>query len=314
MYSSDYVLKQIELLKADGRPLSEVAWRTALNCVGWAYVFGARGELCTPTNRQKYFASKGAEHPTIKSACKNFNGTGSCSGCKWLPGGSKTRFFDCRGFTYWILLQVYGWKLMGAGATSQWNTKENWTAQGEIKDGIPANTLVCLFVSNGKVMSHTGFGFNDETIECSSGVQYFQKRNKKWTHWGVPACVEGTIKEPIKEPEKPAEDVDKVNKQTIRKGSRNKYVKQVQEKLIALGYNLGICGADGDFGTATEAAVKQFQRDHGLTVDGIVGKKTYAALDAAKPEEKTYTVTISNLDKKTADNLVSQYGGKITEE
>ena len=309
MYSSDYVLQQIELLKADGRPLSEVAWQTALNCVGWAYVFGARGELCTPTNRQKYFASKGADHPTIKSACKNFQGTGSCSGCKWLPGGSRTRFFDCRGFTYWVLLQVYGWKLMGAGATSQWNTKENWKAKGEIKDGIPANTLVCLFVKKNGTMSHTGFGFNDETVECSAGVQHFTKRNAKWTHWGVPACVEGGIEMPTT-PAEPAK-----TKPTIRKGNRNIYVKEAQQKLIQLGYNLGICGADGDFGNATENAVKQFQRDNGLTADGVIGPKTWAALDAAdKPAVKRYTVLIKGLEKQTAEDLVKKYGGTMTEE
>ena len=82
---------------------------------------------------------------------------------------------------------------MGAGATSQWNTASNWKAKGAI-DTMPKDTLVCLFVYDKKKnnMSHTGFGFNNETVECSSGVQYFSKRNKKWTHWGIPACEEDT--------------------------------------------------------------------------------------------------------------------------
>lgn len=40
---------------------------------------------------------------------------------------------------------------------------------------------------------------------------------------------------------------------------------------------LGV-GVDGDFGDETEAAVRQFQREHGLTPDGVVGKLTWAAL------------------------------------
>ena len=40
------------------------------------------------------------------------------------------------------------------------------------------------------------------------------------------------------------------------------------------GYSVGPCGIDGDFGRATLAAVKAFQSDHGLVVDGIVGSKT----------------------------------------
>jgi len=48
--------------------------------------------------------------------------------------------------------------------------------------------------------------------------------------------------------------------------------------LDRMGYDLGSYGVDGDFGSATEAAVKSFQSDHGLTVDGIVGKNTWAEL------------------------------------
>lgn len=193
MNSSEYVENLIVELKKNGNVWSDVAWKAALACVGWPYVFGARGAYCTPANRRAYYASKGAEHPTIKSACKNFNGTSSCSGCKWYPGGKKVRMNDCRGFTYWILKQVYNWELMGGGATSQWNTASNWKAKGEIAT-MPKDTLVCLFVydSKKKNMSHTGFGLNNETVECSSGVQYFSTRNKKWTHWGIPACEDIT--------------------------------------------------------------------------------------------------------------------------
>ena len=190
MNSAEYVSKLITDLKARGNVLSDVAWQAALACVGWAYVYGARGEYCTPANRRARYSD---EHPTIKTKCKNYNGSSSagCKGCQWYPNEKYTRFFDCRGFTYWILKQVYdGWELKGAGATSQWNTESNWKAKGEIAT-MPADTLVCLFVKKGNKMEHTGFGFNNETVECSSGVQYFATRNKKWTHWGLPACVEG---------------------------------------------------------------------------------------------------------------------------
>ena len=199
MNSAEYVGKLIADGKAQGKDLSRLAWDAALACVGWAYVFGARGEYCTPANRRARYS---ADHPTIKTACKNFNGSSSagCKGCKWYPGEKFTRIFDCRGFTYWILKQVYGWELMGAGATSQWNTASNWKAKGEIAT-MPKDTLVCLFVKKGNKMEHTGFGLNNETVECSSGVQHFTTRNKKWTHWGMPACEGGEVPpEPKPEP------------------------------------------------------------------------------------------------------------------
>lgn len=65
---------------------------------------------------------------------------------------------------------------------------------------------------------------------------------------------------------------------TLQKGCTGSDVKELQEILVAQGYDLGSAGADGDFGSKTEAAVIQFQKDHSLTADGIVGDKTWAAL------------------------------------
>lgn len=68
---------------------------------------------------------------------------------------------------------------------------------------------------------------------------------------------------------------------TLRKGDKGEAVKALQRALVGLGYDLLKYGADGDFGDETLAAVKKFQRNHGLSADGIVGPKTWAALDAA---------------------------------
>jgi hypothetical protein len=306
MNTADYVGKYITELKNSGIPLSEVAWKTALACIGWPYIFGDRGEYCTPAHRRAAYASKGEGHPTIKSKCKNFDGSGSCSGCKYYPGG-KTRGFDCRGFTYWVLLQVYGWKLMGAGCTSQWNNKDNWKAKGKISDGIPANTLVCLFYSKDnkeKTWEHTGFGFNNETVECSSGVQHFTSRNKKWTHWAVPACIDGQIPTPEPVPVDPSGET----RPTLKRGSNGEYVKELQRLLTGRGYSVGSCGIDGDFGRATEAALKEFQRDCGLTADGICGPKTWAAFDG-RSDTNLYTVHIPCMPLPKAQAIANQYPG-----
>ena len=303
-------------LKTLGIPMAEAAWKAALACVGWPYIFGDRGEYCTPAHRRAAYNSKGGEHPTIKTKCKNFQGTGSCSGCGFYPGGV-TRAFDCRGFTYWILLQIYGWKLMGAGATSQWNTESNWKAKGEIGN-MPKDTLCCLFVAKGKTMEHTGFGLNNETVECSAGVQHFTNRKAKWTHWAVPACVEGTISTPAAAddpgngfPENPGW------RATIRKGCTGDDVRECQTMLAALGYDLGSCGIDGDYGTMTRLAVIIFQRDHGLIADGVCGPMTWDALDkafalvAGQPviSTKTYSVIIRGLDLTQANALAANYPG-----
>lgn len=65
---------------------------------------------------------------------------------------------------------------------------------------------------------------------------------------------------------------------TLKKGTKGKITKLGQEKLISLGYDLGIYGADEVFGTATYNAVVKFQKDNGLTPDGIIGQNTWRKL------------------------------------
>jgi serine/threonine protein kinase len=61
-------------------------------------------------------------------------------------------------------------------------------------------------------------------------------------------------------------------------GDRGSRVVEVQCILKARGYNIGPSGVDGVFGTDTRAAVKRFQTNHHLSVDGQVGVKTWPAL------------------------------------
>lgn len=73
----------------------------------------------------------------------------------------------------------------------------------------------------------------------------------------------------------------KLGDRTLKDGCEGEDVKELQTDLIRLGYDCGRWGADGDFGDGTELAVKAFQRDHGLTDDGICGNGTVAALQKA---------------------------------
>lgn len=64
----------------------------------------------------------------------------------------------------------------------------------------------------------------------------------------------------------------------LRIWSKGDYVLILQRALIAKGYDLGRYGADGVFGPLTLKRVKEFQKDNGLVVDGIVGPKTWSKL------------------------------------
>ncbi len=69
-----------------------------------------------------------------------------------------------------------------------------------------------------------------------------------------------------------------VTRPTLRRGSRGNVVKELQALLISRGYDLGRWGADGIFGKQTMKAVKAFQKDCGIRVDGVVGPVTYSRL------------------------------------
>ena len=302
MNSTEYVSTLLESLIQKGTPKPDIVRSISTACVGWPYVFGAWGEICTPAGRKRRYRD---DHPTIKTACQVLNGkAGSCDGCKWnLP----VRMYDCRGFTDWCLKQV-GIDLQGEGATSQWNSNKNWVLKGKISE-MPRDRVCCVFVQDGEKMSHTGLYLGDgSTCECSSGVQYFKNMKSKWTHYAVPAGLYDDTPTPA-----PTPSPDK--KPTLRKGSTGEYVVECQEDLIKLGYDLSPYGADGKYGNKTAAAVAAFQKDHPpLVSDGICGPLTWAELDEAVkpqpdpgPSEVLYTVTIEHLDLTQAKALCNAY-------
>ena len=63
---------------------------------------------------------------------------------------------------------------------------------------------------------------------------------------------------------------------SFQRGDDGQEVLSIQKRLVELNYS--IKSIDGDFGPETENAVRSFQTDRGLEVDGIVGSATYRAL------------------------------------
>lgn len=70
---------------------------------------------------------------------------------------------------------------------------------------------------------------------------------------------------------------------TLRRGSEDGYVYDLQRGLRDNGFPVTV---DGDFGPATEMAVKMLQRQHGLWVDGIVGPRTWTLISPTPGEDR----------------------------
>lgn len=302
MQTAEQVQQLLEDLKARGLSKAAIVEQITVSCLGWPYVFGAIGEMCTPKNRDRRAS---ASYPTIVSKCQVLSGKAKdCGGCEW---GQGVRIFDCRGFTYWLLKQV-DIKISTVGATTQYAEAAAWDMRGEIK-GMPAGAVCCVFKDKNGTKTHTGMHIGGgHIIHCSGTVKRGKTSDSGWTHFGIPKGLYT------------AEELDKLRETipvhpTLRRGDIGEAVRQMQVLLIAAGYPVGTSGADGIFGSGTESGVLAFQADNGLIADGICGPKTWAALDAAPRPKETYTVHIPGLDQETAESFAAAYeGAYITKE
>ena len=104
----------------------------------------------------------------------------------------------------------------------------------------------------------------------------------------------------------PAPVQPSINNDVLSIGDTGEDVRELQEWLVKLGYNVGSKGPDGDFGSKTYAAIIDFQRKYNLKDDGIVGPLTKNAIkEAIKnmeqniviPEEEQETFKIGDLVK-----------------
>ena len=143
-------------------------------------------------------------------------------------------------------------------------------------------------VANGfYVLKHTDapavlmeFGFMDSTVDGPVIItEAYSKLVAYATMEGI-AKVAGLKKKeaPTDKPAEKKEEVCSVNIKVLKKGAKGAEVKALQILLIGYGFSCGSYGADGDFGSATDKAVRAYQKAKGLSVDGICGPMTWNKL------------------------------------
>lgn len=79
-----------------------------------------------------------------------------------------------------------------------------------------------------------------------------------------------------------------ITRPVIKKGSKGPEVAKIQKALQNAGFSPG--RIDSDFGLKTDQAVRYFQIDHHLKVDGIVGKDTWALLQKYSTPNKVHVI------------------------
>ena len=276
---------------------------------GWGYIWGTAGILWTQARQKQkvdYMVNKYGTSWQKNSEAKNDTYYRSAlDGGKWIGH----YVADCSGLFSWAFNKLGGY--IAHGSNSIWKSycvDRGNLVNGKRSDGKALQPGTAVFTDKNGDKTHIGlFIGNGKVIEAAgvdAGVCVSNVTAGKWKCWGELKKVEYESSGGGDEPE----DL------TIRRGSKGDSVKECQRLLQKLGYDLGSYGVDGDFGRATEAAVKKFQQEHGLTADGVCGPKTWEALLKAEPSEKKYMVTITGLDLTQAKALCNNYPGSTYKE
>lgn len=109
----------------------------------------------------------------------------------------------------------------------------------------------------------------------------------------------------------------------LSRGSKGDDVIKLQQSLVNAGYNVGSSGVDGSYGPQTEAAVRKYQTDNNLKIDGIAGSETLSSLygantSAAKTQQSISTPSVTaqsgSATSKVTDDLAYQAATQALEQ
>ena len=232
------------------------------------YIWGKSGELWTQKKQDEMNKTTSSDYEQSR-----------LYGSKWIGH----HVWDCSGLPYDIL-RKHGIKI-SHGSNSIW--RYNLSHKGKIVPGMKLPIGAAIFTGDSSKHNHIGTLVTSNYVNEAKGVQAGIVRtalsNKKWTYWGLYKGVEYDFipgQEDQKTPESDPAEVPVVDEYPlITKGSRKKdAVLLMQALLMKAGYELPKFGADGSFGNETLNALKKFQADHGLKVDGKCGPLTWGEL------------------------------------
>lgn len=132
---------------------------------------------------------------------------------------------------------------------------------------------VGVYIGGGLAVEWRGFAYGCVTTKVSA---------RSWTHWYELPWVDYGAAADAGTAEAPTTAL--LGARLLKQGCKGEDVRQLQEALMSLGYELPRYGADGGFGSETETALKQMQKAAAIEVDGKYGDESHAALMATLAE------------------------------
>lgn len=233
----------------------------------WKYLWGTRGQVCTQAlldaRYKSYYSKNGWDRREYEAATRG-----------WVD--EQVHVADCEG-----LLDAF----LNKDVNADYNFRKYCTEKGLIA-AINRPWVIGEAVFNGTDSKKThvgwvcGFVGSDPLVVEERGLKYgctiTRMSKRAWKYRGLMTAVfDYANPEPVPEPK------EYVFTRILKRGMDGDDVIKLKSLLIRNGYRDGISvdkDASKHFGSATKRNVKAFQRDSGLTVDGIAGKKTITAL------------------------------------
>ena len=289
-----------------GKQLAEYCEEIYRNKNHWAYWYGTYGKKCT----KDLYNHKKKQYP-------DHYGSSRTSGyMKDIEQGR--RCADCVG-----MIKSFFWTGGRYDTDPKYNTNNcpDKSANGmiaickktgKIKD-IPDIPGLVVWKS-GHIGVYVGGGY---TVEMK-GFDYDCRRNKvtdgPWTKWGM--LPDSMITYDDEPSPAPVPEPSKLGDRTLKKGCEGEDVIELQRDLMQLGYSLPKYGADGDFGSETEKAVKRFQTAYGLKEDGIMNvgndfDTLFKALEDDPLKYKHVEITGGSVNVRSAPGTNSKVLGVV---
>lgn len=242
----------------------------------WGYIWGTAGVLWTE-----------AKQKALEKTTDPDRESGRLYGSKWIGH----TVADCSGLFSWAFDKLGSY--MYHGSDTMWNkycVNKGELRKGKRTDGKTLKPGTAVFTYNkvkdnrGHVGLYVGDGLVIEAAGTKQGVITSKVTASKWVEWGELKYVNyGDVKE--------ESSMETESRPTIKYGSKGDDVTALQQMLSFCGSTVSV---DGIFGNGTRSAVVAFQNKHGLKADGIVGPKTWAALDEAVKTGIRDTTVVTN--------------------
>lgn len=211
--------------------------------VGCGYVYGVNGKIVT----EELIQTKARQYPAMytenyKRLCRSWIGKMA---------------YDCS-----AIIDTF----VGVDKSA-----DGWLAEAKEKGPISTmpNVPGTLVHSSKHIGVYIG---NGEVVEARGviyGVVITKLAGRAWRNWSKCPLIDYSVA---------VEAGPDVSALWIRKGEKGDRVIWLQKQLNRFGYGLKV---DGDFGTKTDSALRDFQNKHHLKADGLCGSATKAKLLAA---------------------------------